>query len=213
MPSMREALEASYDELDAVPEEPVETVETPEAVETAPQEVDEAPELLFLLRGVDHEELVSAKVEEAVDQRKAEEMQRKLIEDDFTLGDFRDQMKQIRKLGPLESLLGMMPNIGPIKDLKNVKVDEKEINRLVAIVDSMTPKERANHMIINGQRRKRIAKGSGTSVQEVNNLLKQYAQMRKMMKSLTGGGGFLGKRLAKMKLGPGSPFGGLPFGR
>ena len=145
------------------------------------------------------------RVEETIDQKQAEEMQRKLIEDDFTLGDFRDQMKQIRKLGPLESILGMMPQVGMMKDLKNVKVDENEINRLVAIVDSMTPKERANHMMINGQRRKRIAKGSGTSVQEVNNLLKQYAQMRKMMKSFTGGGGFLGKRLAKMKL----PF---PFG-
>src|ERR1700689_3130572 len=147
------------------------------------------------------------RVEETIDQKQAEEMQRKLIEDDFTLGDFRDQMKQIRKLGPLESLLGMMPQIGAMKDLKNVKVDENEINRLVAIVDSMTPKERANHMMINGHRRKRIAKGSGTSVQEVNNLLKQYAQMRKMMKSFTGGGGFLGKRLAKMKLPPGLPFG------
>jgi len=147
------------------------------------------------------------RVEENIDQKQAEEMQRKLIEDDFTLGDFRDQMKQIRKLGPLESILGMMPQVGMMKDLKNVKVDENEINRLVAIVDSMTPKERANHMMINGQRRKRIAKGSGTSVQEVNNLLKQYAQMRKMMKSFTGGGGFLGKRLAKMKLPPGLPFG------
>jgi signal recognition particle subunit SRP54 len=147
------------------------------------------------------------RVEETIDQKQAEEMQRKLIEDDFTLGDFRDQMKQIRKLGPLESILGMMPQVGMMKDLKNVKVDENEINRLVAIVDSMTPKERSNHMIINGQRRKRIAKGSGTSVQEVNNLLKQYAQMRKMMKSLTGGGGgFLGKRLAKM-MPPGMPFG------
>ena len=132
-------------------------------------------------------------VEETIDQKQAEEMQRKLIEDDFTLGDFRDQMKQIRKLGPLESILGMMPQVGMMKDLKNVKIDENEINRLVAIVDSMTPKERANHMIINGQRRKRIAKGSGTIGQEVNNLLKQYAQMRKMMKSLTGGGGVPGQ--------------------
>ncbi|MEQ1949347.1 MAG: signal recognition particle protein [Bryobacteraceae bacterium] len=149
------------------------------------------------------------KVEETIDQKQAEEMQRKLIEDDFTLGDFRDQMKQVRKLGPLENILGMMPQLGPMKDLKNVKIDDKEITRLIAIVDSMTPKERANHMMINGQRRKRIAKGSGTSVQEVNNLLKQYAQMRKMMKSITGAGagGFLGKRLAKMKLPMGMPFG------
>jgi signal recognition particle subunit SRP54 len=142
------------------------------------------------------------KVEETIDHRQAEEMQRKLIEDEFTLGDFRDQMKQVRKLGPLESILGMMPQVGMLKDLKNVKVDEKEITRLVAIVDSMTDKERANHMIINGARRRRIAKGSGTSVQEVNNLLKQYAQMRKMMKSFTGGG-FLGKRLGTLKLPPG----------
>jgi signal recognition particle subunit SRP54 len=140
------------------------------------------------------------KVEETIGQRQAEEMQRKLIEDEFTLADFRDQIKQVRKLGPLESILGMMPQVGMLKDLKNVKVDEKEITRLVAIVDSMTDKERANHMIINGARRRRIAKGSGTSVQEVNNLLKQYAQMRKMMKSMTGAGGFLGKRLGKFKL-------------
>jgi len=93
----------------------------------------------------------------------------------------------------------MMPQVGILKDLKNVKVDEKEITHVVAIIDSMTPKERNNHMIINGARRRRIAKGSGTSVQEVNALLKQYAQARKMMKSFTGGG-FLGKRLGKFKL-------------
>ena len=140
------------------------------------------------------------RVEETIDQKQAEEMQRKLMDDEFTLGDFRDQMKQVRKLGPLENLLGMMPQVGMLKDLKNVKVDEKEITRLVAIVDSMTQRERDNHMIINGTRRRRIAKGSGTSVQEVNNLLKQYAQMRKMMKSFTGGAGLLGKRLGKFKL-------------
>jgi signal recognition particle subunit SRP54 len=139
------------------------------------------------------------KVEETMDQKKTEEMQRKLIDNEFTLEDFRDQLKQISKLGPLESILGMMPNIGPIKNLKDVKVDENEITRVVAIIDSMTSKERYNHMIINGARRRRIAKGSGTTVQEVNNLLKQYAQARKMMKSITGGG-FLGKRLGKFKL-------------
>ncbi|MBZ5611720.1 MAG: signal recognition particle protein [Acidobacteriia bacterium] len=139
------------------------------------------------------------KVEESIDQKQAEEMQRKLIENEFTLEDFRDQLRQIRKLGPLESILGMMPNIGPIKNLKDVKVDENEITRVVAIIDSMTPRERDNHMLINGARRRRIAKGSGTTVQEVNNLLKQYSQARKMMKSLTGGG-FLGKRLGKLKL-------------
>ncbi len=138
------------------------------------------------------------KVEENIDRKKAEEMERKLLDNDFTLADFRDQIRQLRKMGPLESLLGMMPQIGPLKDVSKVKIDEKEVTRVVAIIDSMTPRERANHMIINGSRRKRIARGSGTSVQEVNQLLKQYAQARKMMKSLSGG--FWGKRLGKMKL-------------
>ncbi|MBC8166184.1 MAG: signal recognition particle protein [Bryobacteraceae bacterium] len=127
------------------------------------------------------------KVQENIDQKKAEEMQRKLIDNEFTLDDFRDQMRQLRKLGPLENLLGMMPQIGPLKDLKNMKVDENELNRVVAIIDSMTPAERRNHMIINGSRRRRISKGSGTSVQDVNQLLKQYAQARKMMKAFSGG--------------------------
>jgi signal recognition particle subunit SRP54 len=148
------------------------------------------------------------KAEQAIDKKQAVEMQRKLIENDFTLDDFRDQMRQIRKLGPLESLLGMMPKVGILKDLKDVKVDEKEINRVVAIIDSMTPRERDNHMIVNGSRRRRIAKGSGTSVQEVNQLLKQYAQARKMMKSFSGG--FMGRKLGKMKLPAGFPFGDLP---
>jgi len=146
------------------------------------------------------------KASEAVDQKKAVEMQRKLIDNEFTLEDFRDQLRQIRKLGPLSGLLDMMPKVGIMKELKDVKVDENEINRVVAIIDSMTHKERDNHMIINGSRRRRIAKGSGTSVQEVNQLLKQYAQARKMMKSLSGG--FLGKKLGKMKMPPGFPFGG-----
>ncbi len=138
------------------------------------------------------------KAEEAIDKKKAEEMQRKLIENEFTLEDFRDQIRQLKKLGPLESILGMMPQVGMFKELKNVKVDEQEITRVVAIIDSMTPKERANHMIINGSRRRRIARGSGTSVQEVNQLLKQYGQARKMMKEISGG--MMGKKLGKLKL-------------
>ncbi len=144
------------------------------------------------------------KVEQAIDQKTAEKMQEKLLGDDFTLEDFRDQIKQLRKLGPLGGLLEMMPQIGPLKELKNAKIDENEIGRVVAIIDSMTPKERRNHMLINGSRRRRIAKGSGTSVQDVNSLLKQYAQARKMMKSFTDQAGLLGKRLGKMKL-PGIP--------
>jgi len=148
------------------------------------------------------------KASEEIDQKQAVEMQRKLIENDFTLEDFRDQLRQVRKLGPLGNLLDMMPKVGMLKQLKDVKVDEDEITHVVAIIDSMTPHERANHMIINGSRRRRIAKGSGTSVQEVNQLLKQYAQARKMMKSLSGGmSGMMGRKLGKMKLPPGFPFG------
>jgi signal recognition particle subunit SRP54 len=148
------------------------------------------------------------KASEEIDQKKAVEMQRKLIDNEFTLEDFRDQLRQIRKLGPLSGLLDMMPKVGMLKELKDVKVDENEINHVVAIIDSMTPRERDNHMIINGSRRRRIAKGSGRSVQEVNQLLKQYAQARKMMKSLSGG--FLGRKFGKMKMPAGFPFGDLP---
>jgi signal recognition particle subunit SRP54 len=149
------------------------------------------------------------KTREAFDEKHAEKMQQKLLDNDFTLEDFRDQLKQLRKLGPLEGLLKMMPDMGMLKELKNVKVDEKEMSRTVAIIDSMTPKERDNHMIINGARRRRIARGSGTSVQEVNQLLKQYGEARKMMKSISGGmlGGALGKKLGKGKF-PGFP--GIP---
>lgn len=145
------------------------------------------------------------KVEQAVDQKQAEKMQRKLLEDDFTLEDFRDQLKQLRKLGSLESILGMMPQIGPLRELKNAKIDEKEFTRIVAIIDSMTPEERANHMLINGSRRRRIARGSGTTVQDVNNLLKQYSQARKMMKSMSGS--LLGKKPGKFRLPFPNPFG------
>ncbi len=143
------------------------------------------------------------KAQQAFDTKEQEKIQQKLMDNEFTLEDFRDQIRSIRKLGPLESLIGMMPDMGGMmKELKNVKVDEKEINRVVAIIDSMTPRERENHMMINGSRRRRIAKGSGTSVQDVNQLLKQYTQARKMMKTFSGGmmSGGLAKRLGKMKL-------------
>ncbi len=141
------------------------------------------------------------KVEQSVDKKQAEEMQRKLMDNEFTLEDFRDQLKQLRKLGSFESILGMMPQIGALKELKNAKVDEKELTRIVAIIDSMTPKERANHMLVNGSRRKRIAMGSGTTPQDINNLLKQYTAARKMMKTFSGGmGGMLGKKMGRFKL-------------
>jgi signal recognition particle subunit SRP54 len=143
------------------------------------------------------------KAEEVVDKKKAVELQEKMLSDNFTLDDFRDQLKQIRKLGALDQILAMLPSIGPFKDLQKVKVDEKELVRVEAIINSMTPKERRNHQLINGSRRKRIAKGSGTSVQQVNQLLKQYAQTRKMMKGMKNS--MFGKRLKGMKL-PEMPF-------
>ena len=141
------------------------------------------------------------KAQEAFDIKEQEKMQRKLMDNDFTLEDFRDQLKSLRKLGSLDSILKMMPKVGMMKELQNMQPDEKELTRIVAIIDSMTPKERDNHMIINGSRRRRIARGSGTSVNDVNNLLKQYGQARKMMKSLSGNMGSLGKRLGRMGMG------------
>jgi signal recognition particle subunit SRP54 len=143
------------------------------------------------------------KAEETVDRKQALELQKKVLKDTFTLEDFRDQLKQIRKMGSLDQILGMLPNIGPFKDLNKVQVDEKELYRTEAIINSMTPKERRNHQIINGSRRKRIARGSGTSVQQVNQLLKQYIQARKMMKGMTAPSLTKGKKGKKGKKGRG----------
>lgn len=137
------------------------------------------------------------KAEEALDVKEAARLQEKLRKDEFTLEDFRDQLRQMRKLGPLDKILGMLPQMGPMKDLQKARIDEKQLLHTEAIINSMTPRERRHHQIINGQRRKRIARGSGTTVQQVNQLLKQYAQMRKMMKSMSGGlaGGRLPRHL------------------
>ena len=135
------------------------------------------------------------KAQEVVDQKQALETLRK---DNFTLEDFRDQLRQIKKLGSMEQILSMLPSVGPFKEMQKAKVDEKELVRTEAIIDSMTPKERRNHQIINGSRRKRIAKGSGTSVQEVNQLLKQYVQAQKMMKTMKSS--FFGKRMKGLKM-------------
>jgi signal recognition particle subunit SRP54 len=123
------------------------------------------------------------RAEKTIDEKHAREMERKLRENDFTLEDFRDQLKQIRKMGSLEQLMGMLPKVGPFANLpKNTEVDEGRLRSVEAIINSMTAKERSDHNMIDGKRRKRIARGSGTSVQEVNQVLKQYADMRKMMK-------------------------------
>src|SRR6266704_3506033 len=123
------------------------------------------------------------RAEQTVDLKQAAELERKLRRSEFTLEDFRDQLRQIRKMGPLEQVLGMLPKIGPLANMpKDVQVDESRLKRIVAIVNSMTTAERNDHNVIDGKRRKRIARGSGTSVQEVKQVLKQYLQMRKMMK-------------------------------
>jgi signal recognition particle subunit SRP54 len=129
------------------------------------------------------------KAQEAVDQKKAIELERKIRRNEFTLEDFRDQLAQIRKMGSLQDILGMIPGLGRMKAVKGAMPDEQELVRITAIIDSMTRQERANYLIIDGSRRKRIARGSGTSVQDVNRLLKNYIEMRKMMKRMTSKGG------------------------
>jgi signal recognition particle subunit SRP54 len=132
------------------------------------------------------------RAEAAIDQEDAERLEEKIRANEFTLEDFRDQLKTIRKMGPLEQIIGMLPGMGNIKALAENKPDEKQITRVEAIINSMTREERRKQHIINGSRRKRIAKGSGTSVEEVNRLLKQFVQMQKMLKQLGGMAGLAG---------------------
>jgi signal recognition particle subunit SRP54 len=141
------------------------------------------------------------RAESKLDRSKSEEFARKALSGDgFSLEDFRDQLRQVKKLGSMQSIMGMLPKIGPFANMQQVadKVDEKEINRVEAIINSMTAYEREHHDVINGSRRKRIARGSGTSVQEVNHLLRQYAQMRKMFKGMSKPS--FARRMAGMKL-------------
>ena len=142
------------------------------------------------------------RAEQTVDKKKAQEVAaRALSGDGFSLEDFRDQLRQVRKMGSIQNLMGMLPSIGPFAGLQKHadKIDEKQINHVEAIINSMTQHERMHHDVINGSRRKRIARGSGRTVQEVNNLLRQYAQMRKMFKQM--GKGNMMRKLAGMKLG------------
>ena len=140
------------------------------------------------------------RAEEKLDRRKSEEFASKALSGDgFSLEDFRDQLRQIKKLGSFESILKMLPSVGPLAGMQQMagQVDEKQFTRVEAIINSMTQKERIHHEIISGSRRKRIANGSGTTVQEVNQLLRQYAQMRKMFKGI-GKGGMLQRRAMGM---------------
>jgi signal recognition particle subunit SRP54 len=141
------------------------------------------------------------KAEAAIDREDAERLEARIRSNEFTLEDFRDQLKTIRKMGPIEQIVGMLPGMGNLKALAGQQPDEKQMSRVEAIINSMTPDERRRQHIINGSRRKRIAKGSGTSVEDVNRLLKQFVQMQKMLKSLGGmaglaGGGKIGRRRA-----------------
>jgi len=141
------------------------------------------------------------RAEQQIDKKKAAEMASKALSGDgFSLEDFRDQLRSVKKMGSIKNLMSMMPSIGPFSGLQKAAdhVDEKQINRVEAIINSMTSYERTHHEVINGSRRKRIAHGSGTSIQEVNNLLRQYAQMKKMFKQM--GKASFARRLAGMKL-------------
>jgi signal recognition particle subunit SRP54 len=127
------------------------------------------------------------KAEQQVDERQAQDLQQKIESDRFTLEDFLQQMRQVRKMGPLSGLIGMLPGMSSMRQLKDAEVGESELDRIEAIILSMTPAERANPSLINGSRRKRIATGSGTKVQHVNQLVRQFDQMRKMMRQVMSG--------------------------
>ena len=131
-------------------------------------------------------EVLMQDFEDAVDKKQAEEDAMRIMSGEFTLDDFLEQMQQLKKMGPLTNLMGMLPGLP--KEMRDVDIDDREVNRIEAIINSMTPHERRQHAIINGSRRKRIAKGSGTRVQDVNKLLKSYAQILKMMKKINKGG-------------------------
>ena len=137
------------------------------------------------------------KAQEAFDEKQALELAKKFREDSFSLEDFRKQLRQIKKLGSMEQILGMLPGMGMLKDLKKMKVDEKEFVRMEAIINSMTKIERGNVDVLNASRRKRIADGSGTTVQDVNRLLKSYDESRRMMRQMMGGGSATKKKKGK----------------
>lgn len=124
------------------------------------------------------------KAQASVDEEKAKELERKMRTMEFTFEDFLEQLEQVRKMGPLDELLSMIPGMNRVKGLKNLQIDEKQLARVEAIIRSMTKEEKQNPSIINASRRRRIAKGSGTTIQDVNRLLKQFEEMKKMMKQM-----------------------------
>ncbi|HPO38680.1 MAG TPA: signal recognition particle protein, partial [Kiritimatiellia bacterium] len=131
------------------------------------------------------------RAEQAMSEKEARQLEEKLRKNQFTLEDFKDQLLQLQKMGSLESLLSMLPGMGQAKALKDLDLNEDEMKHTLAIINSMTPEERRNHQVISGSRRQRIARGSGTTIQDVNSLLKRYVQARKMLGHLTKGGGMM----------------------
>jgi signal recognition particle subunit SRP54 len=131
---------------------------------------------------------LAEKAQEIMDQKQAAILQKKIRKDSFTLEDFRDQLAQVKKLGSLEQIMEMIPGMGKLKQMRNMQEEEGELAKTEAIINSMTKQERQDHNIINASRRRRIAKGSGTTVQDVNKLLKNFNQTRKMLRKVTKGG-------------------------
>ena len=160
-------------------------------------EVFDAGRLVSRMLGMGDVLSLIERAEEALDDESRERLEQKTRLDDFTLEDFRDQLRTIKKMGPLEQVLGMIPGMGGLKQLNEQRgqIDDKQLAHVEAIINSMTLAERRNHALINGSRRKRIARGSGRSVEEVNRVLKQFVEMRKMLKTMAGiGGGRKGKQ-------------------
>jgi signal recognition particle subunit SRP54 len=144
------------------------------------------------------------RAEAAIDEGEAQKLEQKIRKGGFTLEDFRDQLRTLRKMGPLEQILGMLPGMGNVKELAAQKPDERQLKRIEAIINSMTPEERRQPDILDGSRRKRVSRGSGTSVEEVNKLLKQFVDMQRMLKMV---GQMTGEQIAappkkKKKKGP-----------
>jgi signal recognition particle subunit SRP54 len=159
-------------------------------------EAFQADRLVSRLLGMGDVLSLIERAEEAIDDESRERLEKKTRLDDFTFEDFRDQLRTIKKMGPLEQILGMVPGFGGLKQAQQARteVDDKQLARVEGIINSMTAAERRNHGIINGSRRKRIARGSGTSVEDVNRLLKQFLEMRKMLKTMSALGGRKGRR-------------------
>jgi len=173
--------------LKAVIGKPIKFVGTGEKIEAL--EVFHPERMASRILGMGDILTLVEKAQAAVDEKAVREMERRIRKNEFTLEDFKSQLTQIRKLGSLQDIIGMIPGFNKINAVKGITPDDRELIKITAIIDSMTVKERRNYLIIDGQRRKRIAGGSGTSVQDINRLLKNYAEMRKMMKKITTKGG------------------------